>query len=85
LPEVIGGDANWDYRYCWLRDAVLALQTLMDLGYEIRLPDRLLCCGRPLYAEGMLTRARHLLEQIMATLGPATADGTPVVGLEPAC
>ena len=62
-----------------------AVEVLEHLGYEVRLPDRSLCCGRPLYAEGMLTRARRLLEQVMATLGPAVAGGTPVVGLEPAC
>ena len=33
LPEQIGGSRNWDYRYCWLRDATLALLTLMDAGY----------------------------------------------------
>jgi GH15 family glucan-1,4-alpha-glucosidase len=34
LPEVMGGGRNWDYRYCWLRDASLTLSGLMDLGYE---------------------------------------------------
>jgi GH15 family glucan-1,4-alpha-glucosidase len=34
LPERIGGDLNWDYRYCWLRDASLTLRALMGLGYE---------------------------------------------------
>jgi GH15 family glucan-1,4-alpha-glucosidase len=34
LPEKIGGKRNWDYRYCWLRDATLTLQVLMDAGYE---------------------------------------------------
>ncbi|GAB3629895.1 glucoamylase [Pandoraea terrae] len=33
LPEQIGGVRNWDYRYCWLRDATLTLQALMLGGY----------------------------------------------------
>ena len=33
LPEEIGGIRNWDYRYCWLRDATLTLLAMMDAGY----------------------------------------------------
>src|SRR4030095_15781341 len=33
LPEAVGGVRNWDYRYCWLRDATLSLLALMDAGY----------------------------------------------------
>jgi GH15 family glucan-1,4-alpha-glucosidase len=33
LPEHLGGVRNWDYRYCWLRDATSALLALMHLGY----------------------------------------------------
>jgi GH15 family glucan-1,4-alpha-glucosidase len=33
LPEQVGGVRNWDYRYCWLRDATLTLLALMDGGY----------------------------------------------------
>jgi GH15 family glucan-1,4-alpha-glucosidase len=33
LPERLGGQRNWDYRYCWLRDATLTLLALMDAGY----------------------------------------------------
>jgi GH15 family glucan-1,4-alpha-glucosidase len=33
LPEEIGGVRNWDFRYCWLRDSVLALEALLDAGY----------------------------------------------------
>jgi glucoamylase len=33
LPEEIGGPRNWDYRYCWLRDATLVLNALLLSGY----------------------------------------------------
>jgi GH15 family glucan-1,4-alpha-glucosidase len=33
LPEQIGGIRNWDYRYCWLRDASLTLRALVDAGF----------------------------------------------------
>ena len=33
LPEHIGGFRNWDYRFCWLRDATLTLLALMNAGY----------------------------------------------------
>jgi GH15 family glucan-1,4-alpha-glucosidase len=33
LPEMIGGQRNWDYRFCWLRDSTLTLLALMNAGY----------------------------------------------------
>lgn len=33
LPEEMGGVRNWDYRYCWLRDATFTLQALLGTGY----------------------------------------------------
>ena len=34
LPEHLGGARNWDYRYCWLRDATFTLQALLHAGYS---------------------------------------------------
>ena len=35
LPERIGGERNWDYRYCWIRDASLTMRALLDLGFGV--------------------------------------------------
>ena len=34
LPESFGGERNWDYRYCWLRDAALTLEALLEQGFR---------------------------------------------------
>ncbi|MBI2684255.1 MAG: glycoside hydrolase family 15 protein [Actinobacteria bacterium] len=34
IPEVLGGPRNWDYRFCWLRDAALTLAAMLDCGYR---------------------------------------------------
>ncbi|MCU1395063.1 MAG: glycoside hydrolase 15-related protein [Ilumatobacteraceae bacterium] len=34
LPEIVGGSANWDYRYCWVRDATLTLAALSAVGHH---------------------------------------------------
>jgi GH15 family glucan-1,4-alpha-glucosidase len=34
LPEALGGVRNWDYRYCWLRDATFTLESMLRAGYR---------------------------------------------------
>ena len=34
LPETLGGERNWDYRYCWIRDATFTLWALHTLGFD---------------------------------------------------
>lgn len=35
LPEIPGGSANWDYRYCWLRDSTFTLTALLNAGFHL--------------------------------------------------
>ena len=66
LPEHIGGVRNWDYRYCWLRDATFTLYALMQSGYtRRRAPGGSGCCGR--------WRASRREIQIMYGLGGRAA------------
>jgi len=39
LPEAIGGSRNWDYRFCWIRDAALCLHALLSAGYTAEAGD----------------------------------------------
>lgn len=65
--------------------AIAATRVLESLGFQVVLPDRPLCCGRPLYDWGMLDSARRLWREVMDSLRAEIARGTPIVGLEPAC
>jgi FAD/FMN-containing dehydrogenase/Fe-S oxidoreductase len=65
--------------------AIAATELLERAGLRVVLPARDLCCGRPLMEAGMLDAARVRLSDFLATLGPAAARGTPIVGLEPSC
>jgi len=62
-----------------------AVEVLEAAGYHVTIPERSLCCGRPLYDFGMLDTAERLLRQILDTLRPQIAAGIPIVGLEPSC
>jgi FAD/FMN-containing dehydrogenase/Fe-S oxidoreductase len=65
--------------------AMAAAEVLERIGYEVVLPRKRLCCGRPLYDYGLLDEARALLTTIVEELTEEIRNGVPVVGLEPGC
>ena len=65
--------------------AIAATEVLEAAGFEVVVPERSLCCGRPLYDYGMLRLARRLLRQVLEGLRDEIRAGTPVVALEPSC
>jgi GH15 family glucan-1,4-alpha-glucosidase len=76
LPEQIGGERNWDYRYTWIRDAALAVRTLIDLGFHAEaqafrhwLRDRVeaghTASGDPLQIMYRVDGEPHLTEEIL--------------------
>ncbi len=77
LPEEVGGVRNWDYRYCWIRDAAISATALVELGSSQEalalldwLDERIANAGaaervRPLYP---LAGDEHLPEAVIPTL-----------------
>jgi FAD/FMN-containing dehydrogenase/Fe-S oxidoreductase len=65
--------------------AVAATLVLERLGFHVVIPDRPLCCARPLYDWGMLDTAKSLWKRTLQSVGREVMAGTPLVGLEPAC
>jgi FAD/FMN-containing dehydrogenase/Fe-S oxidoreductase len=62
-----------------------AFGVLQGAGFNVRVPRRHLCCGRPLYDFGLLDEAKQYLQNILEALrGPIDA-GVPIVILEPSC
>jgi GH15 family glucan-1,4-alpha-glucosidase len=84
LPEDLGGCRNWDYRYCWLRDATFTLQAMLHAGFRAEAAawrDWLLraVAGDPAKLQIMygVTGERRLDEREMPWL-PGYEDSTPV-------
>jgi len=86
--------AIWDQVILWPdtfnnyfhpESAQAAVEVLEEAGYQVLVPQRNLCCGRPLYDYGMLDLAGYKLRQILDALRPQISAGVPMVGLEPSC
>jgi GH15 family glucan-1,4-alpha-glucosidase len=84
LPEQLGGTRNWDYRYCWLRDATSTLLALMNAGYYDEAGawrDWLLraAAGAPSQAQIMYGIAgERSLPEVEIPWVPGYADSRPV-------
>ncbi len=80
---VLFADTFADYNEPQLaRDAVRVLEAA---GYRVILPERRVCCGRPLLSKGLLGEAKALLRQQVDALAPYAEQGLPIIGLEPSC
>lgn len=73
LPEDLGGVRNWDYRYCWLRDATFSLYALMLGGYESE-------AGA--WRDWLLRAAAGAPEQLQIMYGPAGERRLPELTLD---
>ena len=62
-----------------------AVAVLRDAGFDVGIPARQMCCGRPLYDFGMLDDAKRYLQRILSALESEIAAGTPIIVLEPSC
>ncbi|SCL34765.1 Glucoamylase (glucan-1,4-alpha-glucosidase), GH15 family [Micromonospora nigra] len=73
LPELIGGERNWDYRYTWLRDASFSVHALLYLGYTEEAAH---------YLEWVGDRIREATEGHVPLQLLYRVDGSPHVGEE---
>lgn len=65
--------------------AIAAVEVLESAGFRVTIPPSALCCGRPVYDQGMLELAMQRLEEVVGVLGPYVRREVPIVGLEPSC
>jgi Fe-S oxidoreductase len=65
--------------------AKATVEVLEAAGFEVLIPGRPLCCGRPLYDYGMLDLAERLLHRVLDSLRPLIREGVPLVAAEPSC
>lgn len=62
-----------------------AVEVLEDAGFQVAVPRRHFCCGRPLYDYGFLPTAKRYLEDILVGLREEIREGLDIVVLEPSC
>ena len=65
--------------------AIAAVKVLEDAGFSVKVYEKSMCCGRPLYDWGMLDQAKKQLLEILDVVKEDIATGIPIVVLEPSC
>jgi GH15 family glucan-1,4-alpha-glucosidase len=78
LPEVPGGEHNWDYRYCWLRDASFTARAFLQLGF---VEDALAFSSWLLHATRLTQPALNVLYDVYGNRPPAE-HSVPVEGFD---
>jgi FAD/FMN-containing dehydrogenase/Fe-S oxidoreductase len=64
---------------------VACVEALEAAGWRVVMPEKHVCCGRPLYDYGFLDLAERYLRNVLATFREEIRAGTPIVGMEPSC
>jgi FAD/FMN-containing dehydrogenase/Fe-S oxidoreductase len=82
-PVLLWADTFTNYLQPHIAEA--AHQVLTDAGFAVKVLQRHVCCGRPLYDFGMLDKAKQYLKDSLDALGEEISAGTPIVVLEPSC
>jgi FAD/FMN-containing dehydrogenase/Fe-S oxidoreductase len=82
-PVLLWADTFTNYFQPHIAEA--AHQVLSDAGFHVKVLQRHVCCGRPLYDFGMLDKAKEYLTTAMDALAEEISAGTPIVVLEPSC
>ena len=77
--------ADTFYNYFRPDTAKAAVRVLEAAGCSVKVYQKTMCCGRPLYDWGMLKQAKKQMEEILSILKDDLAAGLPIVVLEPGC
>jgi FAD/FMN-containing dehydrogenase/Fe-S oxidoreductase len=64
---------------------IACVEAIEAAGWRVIMPERHVCCGRPLYDYGLLDSAERYLHRVLDTVRQHVRAGHPVVGMEPSC